>query len=200
MIAALGELRAVRQLFERAIRDVDKAGHARASSIPLGVMIEVPSAAVMAEEFAREAEFLSIGTNDLVQYSLAVDRTNRELAYLASPFDPAILRLIELVVSAGERHARPVSVCGTMASDPLAAALLIGMGLRELSLEASAIPKVKAALRRVTLVEAQALARKTSDLVTADEIELLVAETFAPRFAELLDEDVEGVTGVFESP
>lgn len=200
MIAAVGELRAVRELFERAIADVDAAGHARAERIPLGVMIEVPSAALMAQELASEAEFLSIGTNDLVQYALAVDRTNRELAYLASPFDPAILRLIRLVVQAGGQRSRPVSVCGTMASDPLAAVLLIGMGLRELSLEASAIPKVKAALSRVSLAEAEALSARAAALVTAEEVELLVAESFAPRFADLLDEDVEGVTGVFESP
>lgn len=200
MIAAISELRAVRELFEQALREVDAAGHERASAIPLGVMIEVPSAAVMADLFAREAEFLSIGTNDLVQYSLAVDRTNRELAYLATPFDPAILRLIEIVIAAGEKHGRPVSVCGTMASDPLAAALLVGMGLRELSLEASAIPKVKASLSRITLAEAQAVAHRAAELVTADEVELVLAETFAPRLAELLDEDVEGVTGVFESP
>jgi phosphoenolpyruvate-protein phosphotransferase (PTS system enzyme I) len=200
MIAAISELRAVRDLFEQAVLDVDRAGYRRAAELPLGVMIEVPSAAIMAEEFASEAEFLSIGTNDLVQYSLAVDRTNRELAYLASPFDPAILRLIRLVLDAGQRHARPVSVCGTMASDPLAAVLLLGMGVRQLSLEASAIPKVKAAISRVTLVEATALAERAMKLVIADDVEQLVAEMFAPRMAELLDEDIDGVTGVFESP
>jgi phosphoenolpyruvate-protein phosphotransferase (PTS system enzyme I) len=200
MIAAISELRAVRDLFEQAVLDVDRAGYRRAAEIPLGVMIEVPSAAIMAEEFAREAEFLSIGTNDLVQYALAVDRTNRELAYLASPFDPAILRLIRHVLDAGARHSRPVSVCGTMASDPLAAVLLLGMGVRELSLEASAIPKVKAAVSRVTLAEASTLAERAMQLVIADDVEQLVAEMFAPRLAELLDEDIDGVTGVFESP
>jgi phosphotransferase system enzyme I (PtsI) len=200
MVAALGELRAVRALFDEALAEVDRRGQPRAGSIPLGVMIEVPSAAVMADVFAREADFLSIGTNDLVQYALAVDRTNRELAYLASPFDPAILRLIQLVVDAGALHERPVSVCGTMASDPLAAVLLIGMGLRELSLEASAIPKVKAAISRVTLAEAESVAEIARNYLTADEIETLVAEMFAPRVADLLDEDIEGVTGVFESP
>ena len=138
MVAAVPELLAVRKLLDRAIREVDAAGHERAADIPLGIMVEVPSAALMAEEFAEYAEFFSIGTNDLIQYSLAVDRTSSELAYLASPFDPSILRLVRRVVEAGAARDRSVTVCGAMASDPLAAVVLLGLGLRELSLEASA--------------------------------------------------------------
>jgi phosphotransferase system enzyme I (PtsI) len=150
-------------------------------------MVEVPSAAVMAEELAREAEFMSIGTNDLVQYTLAVDRSSRELAYIASPFDPAILRLIRGVVTAAERHKRSVAVCGAMASDPLAATLLVGMGLRELSMEASAIPGVKEAIRRVSLADAEAVAAEAMQQLAADEAEKVVADAFAPLLADLLD-------------
>jgi phosphotransferase system enzyme I (PtsI) len=150
-------------------------------------MIEVPSAAVMADAFAREAAFLSLGTNDLVQYALAIDRTSRSLAYLASPFHPAILRLISGVVQAGHRYDRRVSVCGAMASDPLAAVLLVGLGVRGLSMEASAISEIKEALRRVTVAEAEAIAAEALTLVTAEEVERCVATAFAPRLFDLLD-------------
>jgi phosphotransferase system enzyme I (PtsI) len=187
MIASVSELRSVRELLDRATRDVDTANQARAREIPLGIMVEVPSAAIMANELAAIAEFLSIGTNDLVQYALAVDRTSRTLAELGSPFDPAILRLIRQVVDAGERKGRPVSVCGAMASNPIAAVLLVGMGLRELSMEASAIAEVKEAIGRVELGEAQAVARRTLEMQTAHEIESTLTEAFGPRFADLME-------------
>jgi phosphotransferase system enzyme I (PtsI) len=189
MIASLSELREVSQLFQRAIAEVDRAGRARAAHIPLGVMVEVPSAAIMADELAREAEFLSVGTNDLVQYALAVDRTNPKLTHLASAFDPSILRLLRIVVTAGEHHSRDVSVCGTMASDPLAATLLVGMGVRCLSLEAAAIPKVKAALARFSVAEAASAAQRAFEFGTADEVERAIVESLGARIADLLDSD-----------
>ena len=189
MIAAVQELRAVRRLLDRALSEVDQAGHRRAEKVPLGIMIEVPAAAIMAEELAKEAEFLSIGTNDLVQYSLAVDRTSRELAYLASPYDPAILRLIRGVVEAGRRHQRPVAVCGAMASDPLPALLLIGMGLRELSMESSALPEVKEAISRVTLAEAEAAARSALEGVTTDDVMAAMVSAFQAKVSDLLGSD-----------
>jgi phosphoenolpyruvate-protein phosphotransferase (PTS system enzyme I) len=195
MVASIGEMRAVRGLLEEAIAEVDEAGAERAQSIPLGCMVEVPSAAILAGEFARIAEFLSVGTNDLVQYALAVDRTSRELAGLASYFDPAIVRLIHGVVQAGVEGERAVSVCGAMASDPLAAILLVGMGLRSLSMEASAIPEVKAALARVTLDEARDAAARAFAAATAQEVEQGLAESFAPRLADLLDEGEMADTG-----
>jgi phosphoenolpyruvate-protein phosphotransferase (PTS system enzyme I) len=191
MIASVHELQAVRELLAQAAREVDRAGHERKKHIPLGIMVEVPAAAIMADELAVYAEFLSIGTNDLVQYTLAVDRSSQDLAYLASPFDPAILRLIGNVVRAGKHHDRPVSVCGAMASDPLAAVLLVGMGLREISMEASAIPVVKEAIGRVSLAEAEHLAERAREGVTADEVEQAVAGVFAPLFADLLDNDLD---------
>jgi phosphotransferase system enzyme I (PtsI) len=189
MVSNISELRAVRALLGEAVMEVDRAGHAHADYIPLGCMVEVPSAAILADEFAREAEFLSIGTNDLVQYALAVDRTSRELARLASYFDPAIIRLIKGVIQAGGFRQRPVSVCGAMASDALAAILLVGMGLRNLSMEASAIPEVKAALARVTLEEARDAAATAFEATTATELEQTLAERFAPRLADVLDPD-----------
>ena len=149
-------------------------------------MIEVPGAAIMADVFAREADFLSLGTNDLVQYALAIDRTSRSLAYLASPFDPCHPAAHRDVVNAGEKYNRPLSVCGAMASDPLAAVLLVGLGLRELSMEAAAIPEIKEALHRVALGEAEAVARDALLQESAEDVERTVAAAFAPRLFDLL--------------
>lgn len=186
MVAAVEELRRVRTLLDRAIDQVKARGHPVADRIPLGIMVEVPSAAIMADEFAVQAEFLSIGTNDLVQYALAVDRTSQSLADLASPFHPAILRLIRGVVSAGARRNREVSVCGAMASNPIATALLVGMGIRELSMEASAITEIKETLGRITIGEAEAVVFESSEMVTAAEVEHAVRDAFGPRLADLL--------------
>jgi phosphotransferase system enzyme I (PtsI) len=191
MVASLTELRQVRALLEQAHAEVRARGQACADEIPLGVMIEVPSAAVMVDLFAREAAFLSLGTNDLIQYALAIDRTSRTLAYLASSFDPAIVRLIAGVVRAGEEWDCPVSVCGAMASDPLAAILLLGLGVRDFSMEAAAIPEIKEVLRRVTVAEAEAVASQAVGHPTAEEVEHCVAEAFAPRLYDLLSGDAD---------
>ncbi len=183
MVASISELRAVRELFDSALRDVDSAGHTRASVIPLGIMVEVPSTAIMADRFAEDVDFMSIGTNDLVQYALAVDRGSPELAHLASFLDPAILRLIRGVVSAGSARRRPVIVCGAMASDPLAVLLLIGLGLRELSLEASAIPDVRDAVAQVTLAEAEEAAEAALGCSTSREVEELLQRRFGDRLS-----------------
>ncbi len=189
MVSSLLELREVRSLVKQAQEEIRARGLPFAEEIPLGVMIEVPAAAVMVDFFAEEASFLSIGTNDLIQYALAVDRTSQSLAYLASPFHPSVLRLIARVVDAGEAHGCPVSVCGAMASDPLAATLLLGLGVRELSMEAAAIPTLKEAIGRVSMAEAEAVAMEALRLSTAEEIEHTLAEAFAPRFYDLLSGD-----------
>ena len=185
MVSSLTELREVRALLDEAIFSVEEAGILHGET-PLGVMIEVPAAAVCADLFAREAAFFSLGTNDLVQYALAVDRASHGLASLASPFDPSILRLANLACRAARNAQIPISVCGAMASDPLAALLLVGMGVRELSMEAAAIAEIKEALRRATLEECEALAEECLQLDTATAVELAVAETFAPRLSDLL--------------
>jgi phosphotransferase system enzyme I (PtsI) len=178
MIASLGELFAVKELFEQAIRDVDARSLPRAEHVPLGMMVEVPSAAVMAQEFAEHAEFFSIGTNDLVQYTLAVDRSTPELAYLASYYDPAILRLIRGVIEAGKGRDRPVLLCGAMASDPLAALLLVGMGLREMSMEAAAVPEIREVLANVTLAQTEAAAEDALAERTAAGVQAALTRHF----------------------
>lgn len=187
MVSTVSEIREVRALLDRAMREVAGRGQAHAARIPVGIMIEVPSAAVMADVFARHAEFFSIGTNDLVQYSLAVDRTNRSLAGLGSPLHPSILRLVDGVVRAGHARGVPVALCGAMASDPLAMTLLVGLGLRELSMEAGAIPEIKAALRRVTVEECEAAAKSALASESAEEVEGTLRQAFAARLHDLLE-------------
>jgi phosphoenolpyruvate-protein phosphotransferase (PTS system enzyme I) len=195
MVASVQELREVRRLLGRAMNEVDAADQPRAKHIPLGMMIEVPSAVVMADVLAREAEFFSIGTNDLIQYTLAIDRGNRSLAHLASPFHPAILRMIRQVTRAASAHAVPVALCGAMASDPLAAVLLLGLGLRELSMEAAAIPEIKEAIRRVTMADCERAAEAALALDTAEAVEELIAGTFAPGLFDLLTGTEDGSYG-----
>ena len=184
MIASLGELFAVKELYDQAVKDVDARGQPRAEHISLGIMVEVPSAAVMAHEFAEHAEFMSIGTNDLVQYTLAVDRSTPELAYLASYFDPAILRLIQNVIAAGLAHQRPVLLCGAMASDPMAALLLVGMGLREMSMEAAAVPEVREVLANVTLQQTEHAARDALAERTAAGVQAALTRHFGRLLSE----------------
>ncbi len=186
MVASVHEMRAVRKMLNQAIADVAARGLPYREKIPLGMMVEVPAAAVMADVFAREAEFFSLGTNDLVQYALAIDRASRSLASLASPFDPSILRLIRTVATAGRDHGVPVSICGAMASDPLAACLLLGLGLRDLSMEAAAIPELKEAIRRVSLEECERAASEALACDSAEAVQDVCAREFAPRFMDLL--------------
>lgn len=189
MVSNLTEYRKVKAMLDRAIRTVRAAGVPCKENIPLGVMIEVPSAAILADHFAREVGFMSIGTNDLVQYTLAVDRGSRRLAYLASPFDPAVLRLLDNVARAGEAFECPVSVCGAMASDPLAVTCLLGLGIRDLSMESGSVPEIREVVRRLRFDEAQAVARRALDMGTAEEVETLFAEHFAPVLSDLLLDD-----------
>jgi len=184
MIASLGELFAVKELFDQAVKDVDSKKQPRAEHISLGIMVEVPSAAVLAHEFAEHAEFMSIGTNDLVQYTLAVDRSAPELAYLASYFDPAILRLIQNVIAAGKARDRPVLLCGAMASDPMAALLLVGMGLREMSMEAAAIPEIREVLANVTLEQTERAAQDALTERTAAGVQAALTRHFGRLLSE----------------
>ena len=128
-------------------------------NIPIGMMVEVPSAAILAAEFAKEVDFFSIGTNDLIQYTLAVDRSNQTVADLYSPVDPAILRLIQMVVQAGKQHNISVTVCGQMSSSPIYAPLLVGMGLRRLSVNPSSVPEIKEVIRHINVPQAEEIAQ-----------------------------------------
>lgn len=168
MIATLDELRAARRL-------LDEEQRASGASVRTGVMIEVPSAALTAEHLAREVDFFSIGTNDLTQYTLAMDRGHPKLASQADALHPAVLRLISLTVEAAHRHGRWVGVCGGLAAEPLAVPLLLGIGVDELSVPVPAIAAVKALVRRLSLHDCRELAREVAGLGTAGEVRARLA-------------------------
>jgi len=162
MISDISEVRRTKEILGRI------AGPAA----PLGIMVETPAAAIMAADLATEVEFFSIGTNDLVQYVLAVDRLDEDLAHLYQPFHPAVLRLIRAVCEAAHRHGKWVGVCGEMAANPLAAALFLGLGVDELSMEPRSIPAVKSAIRQTRRSEMVALAEELLAMNDAVQIEL----------------------------
>ena len=141
---------------------------------PLGAMIEVPGAALAADALAAEADFFAIGTNDLIQYTLAIDRTDEQVAYLYTPLHPAVLRLIQFAVEAAERRGIPISVCGEMAGDPRYSALLLGLGLRELSMAPRSIPRVKQRIRSLDMVAATRRARAIMDQADAERVAALL--------------------------
>lgn len=170
MISGLDEYREARAILDETRDALVRSGTPYDPHVPVGVMIEVPSAAIIADRIAPEVDFLSIGTNDLIQYVLAIDRGNAAVSYLYDPFHPAILRLIGGVLEAAARIGRPVSVCGEMASDPLAAAALVGLGVTELSMNPAAIPAVKQMIRSLSLRRARAVVEEALRLDTAAAI------------------------------
>lgn len=170
MIVDVAELRAVRALLEQASRDVGVTDH-----IPLGVMIETPSAAVVADTIAAEADFLSVGTNDLSQYVLAVDRGNPAVAGMVDALHPAVLRLIGQAAEGASRHGRWLGVCGGLASEPKAAAILIGLGVTELSAVPAAIPALKSVVRNLSMDHCRDVAGQALALATASEVRALLA-------------------------
>jgi len=170
MISSLEELRLAKNEIEIVCEDLDRAGIAYRKDIPIGIMIEVPSAALIAESLAKESDFFSIGTNDLVQYTLAVDRNNPSVSHLYQNAHPAVLQLISRAVQAGAREGIPVSVCGEMAGDVAKAILLLGLGIRRFSTNPNAIPVLKTALNRITVEQAEELARECLAMSTSQEI------------------------------
>jgi phosphotransferase system enzyme I (PtsI) len=170
MISTLLELRQCKMILAEVKEDLEEEGIACNSRLPVGTMIEVPSAALLAEQLAREVDFFSIGTNDLIQYTLAADRNNEAVAYLYSPGDPAVLRLIDNVVKAAQKNAIAVNVCGEMSGEPLYTMLLLGLGIRQLSVTPHNIPEIKKIIRSVTLDEAVAVAQEAMRLETARDV------------------------------
>ena len=173
MIASLDELRAVRSLL-----DAERQALGIAEKIELGIMVETPAAAIMADILAAEADFLSIGTNDLTQYVLAMDRGNPALAAKLDGLHPAVLRMIAQAAAGAAKHGILTGVCGGLASEPLAAGLLVGLGVRELSATVASVPSVKAALRPLTLTSCIAVARKALALAGPEAVRALLAAEF----------------------
>jgi phosphotransferase system enzyme I (PtsI) len=160
MLTHPNEILTTRKLLAQARETLVERGQRFDPAMPVGGMIEVPAAAIAADVFARELDFLSIGTNDLTQYTLAIDRSDRRVAALYDPMHPAVLRLIARTIAAARRARRPVAVCGEMAGDPVATAVLIGMGLREFSMNSTALLQVKQGLLELTVDAARQAARQ----------------------------------------
>jgi phosphotransferase system enzyme I (PtsI) len=188
MISGLDELLQANALVEEYKAELRKENTPFDENIKIGAMIETPSAVMVAESLARRLSFLSIGTNDLIQYSLAVDRMNERIAHLYEPTHPAIVRLIKATVEAGHRYNNKVCVCGEMASDPVLAPLLIGLGVDELSAALPLVPSVKFIIRRLKLTEAKQLAEFALTCENAGEI-LGRCQEFARQIAPGLFED-----------
>ena len=170
-VTFVDEVREVRRLLAEEAAALRADGIPCRADIPLGIMIEVPAAAIAADRFAREVEFFSIGTNDLIQYALAVDRGNESVAYLYQPHHPALLRMLRFVIESAEDAGIPVSLCGEMAADPDHVEILIGLGLRELSVQPRALTRIREMIASIDTREAAKRAAKALDLPTAGEVE-----------------------------
>ncbi len=182
MISGINEIRRAKAILEEVKKGLTKAKIPFDPNLPIGAMIEIPSASLIADLLAQEVDFFSIGTNDLIQYSLAVDRINEHVSYLYEPLHPAILRSIRGVVQSAHQRNIPVAICGEMAAEPAYTLILLGMGLDEFSMHPVAIPKVKRILRMSRFEETLTLVEKIFQFSTASEIESYVRHWIAERY------------------
>ena len=190
MISGLEELRQANALLDESKKELKKEGLPFDENIEVGAMIEVPSAALTSDILAKEADFFSIGTNDLIQYSLAVDRVNEKIAYLYEPTHPAILRLIKGVIENGHKEGIWVGMCGEMAGDIIMTIILLGLGLDEFSTSPIATPEVKRIIRSVTMSQAKEIAEAAMILTTGKEVEMYAKrklKELVPDMAEEVD-------------
>ncbi len=183
LISGLTELREARSELEHCRSELGRAGQPVGRRMQIGIMVETPSAALIADRLAQEADFFSVGTNDLIQYSLAIDRQNRDVAYLYRPLHLAVLRSLQNIIAGAKSAGIPVAMCGEMAGDPSYSLVLLALGFDELSMTAGQVSSVKGILRRVSRTEAVALLNKAMEFSTAEEIERFVRAEMERRFA-----------------
>ena len=176
MVSNLIEVHRAKEMLKKAQDSLAADGIPQAKKVQFGIMVEVPSAALLADHIAKEVDFFSIGTNDLTQYTLAVDRTNERVAALATPFHPAVIGLIAKTIMAAHQQGKWVGLCGEFGGNPLAAPLLLGLGLNEFSMAPAAIPAVKAMLRRFSLVQCHGIAAHVLELPTASAVKQYLQE------------------------
>jgi phosphotransferase system enzyme I (PtsI) len=176
MITELEEIQEVKLLFQEVQMELKQNNIPYDENIPLGVMIEVPAAAALTDILVKEVDYISIGTNDLIQYYLAVDRSNELVSYLFKPLHPSVLRLIKFIIETAQREKKEVTVCGEMAADTLSAIILLGLGLRKFSMNPIFIPRIKNVLRSIEHKTAKEVVREALTLKTAQEIEECVIE------------------------
>ena len=178
MISSVDEVRASKEIIDHCKSELKKEGKQFDKHMSVGIMIEIPSAAVLMNDFAGEVDFVSIGTNDLIQYLLAVDRGNDIVSNIYQEFHPAVVRTLYEIIKSGRKTKTPVSICGEMAADPFAVPLLIGFGLDSLSVFASAIPHIKKIIRNIDLKEVELMANKCLELKTEKEIKNIIHEYY----------------------
>ncbi|MDR4315771.1 phosphoenolpyruvate-protein phosphotransferase [Niallia circulans] len=170
MIATLNEFRAAKSLLEEEKANLVSEGVKVADKIELGIMVEIPSTAVLADQFAKEVDFFSIGTNDLIQYTMAADRMNERVSYLYQPYNPSILRLVKMVIDAAHKEGKWAGMCGEMAGDETAIPLLLGLGLDEFSMSATSILKARSQILNLSKAEMEELAAKALQMSTTEEV------------------------------
>ncbi len=199
MISGIEELRSANAVLEEVKGELRQKQIPFDENIEVGIMVEIPSAALTADILAKEADFFSIGTNDLIQYSVAIDRVNKNVAYLYEPLHPAILRLIAQIIQAGHAQGIPVGMCGEMASDPKYTILLLGMGLDQYSVNADALLKIKKIIRSVSFKEAQEISQQALSYTTTSETEKFITQLMENRFPDVFyyserqEEEIEKV-------
>jgi phosphotransferase system enzyme I (PtsI) len=184
MISGVEELKKAKAILNEVKEELKKKRVPFDKNVQAGIMVEIPSAALASDSLAKESDFFSIGTNDLIQYTLAVDRGNEKIAHLYQGFHPAVLKLIKESIDAARRNSIWVGLCGEMAADPLATTLLVGMGVDELSTSAMAIPEIKRIIRSITFEDAQKHAREVLELSTIEEVKRFLIEDYAKRFGK----------------
>ncbi|MBW1849997.1 MAG: phosphoenolpyruvate--protein phosphotransferase [Deltaproteobacteria bacterium] len=204
MVSGLKEVLDAKDILEQAKAELDREKIDYNNDIRVGIMVEVPSAVTIADVLARHVDFFSIGTNDLIQYALAIDRDNKHVAYMFQPFHPAILRMIKHVVSAASDAGIGVSLCGEMAGDPLCTPFLLGLGLENLSMNARAIPLIKNVIRSIAIEEARADFEAVMKLNTAEDVQSYAVEkakSLVPEIGEngYLQHDIHNVQKQIES-
>lgn len=186
LISTMLELRQAKMVLADVMEDLEEHGRPFNRDLKIGMMVEVPSVVIMIDQFVEEVDFLSIGTNDLIQYTLAVDRSNKDVASLYTASDPAILKLIELSVQAAGRRGIPVNLCGQMSGNPLYTMLLLGLGLRQMSVPPSAIPEIKKICRSVTIAQCEAVAARARRLEHARDVKRYLKEELKQVLPELV--------------
>jgi phosphotransferase system enzyme I (PtsI) len=185
LVSTMMELKHAKMVLREAMEDLEEEGAAFDRGIKVGMMVEVPSAVMMLDRFAEEVDFFSIGTNDLIQYALAVDRSNKDVASLYTASDPSILRLIDMSVRAAKAGEVPISMCGQMCGNPMYTMLLLGMGLRSLSVTPAAIPEIKQVCRRVEITSCERIAKRALELESARDVRTYLKEELAKVLPEM---------------
>jgi phosphotransferase system enzyme I (PtsI) len=186
MISTLDELLQAREITSEVMRDLDTSGIPYNKNIEIGIMIEVPSAVIAGDILAEHCDFFSVGTNDLVQYILAVDRVNEKVADIYNPLNISVLRYLRTISDIASSHSTPISICGEIAGEPKYTMMLLGLGYRQLSMSSKYMYQVKKIIRSVSLDECESLSRAILQMKKTEEIERTVIENMNQKFPEII--------------